>query len=70
MDATIHAPLRANPYFSGARISAIPMPEFVALAYDSGKAPDGLRAVLLATLRSKRVDQDEWAIIKRHSHIR
>lgn len=69
IDPTCGLAFRTNSRFSGAELSSIQMPEFVALVYDSGKASDGKRAVLLATLDVERVDSEKWALVKRHSGI-
>ncbi|MDR3709499.1 MAG: hypothetical protein P4L33_14455 [Capsulimonadaceae bacterium] len=69
IDPTSNKPFVTNPYYSNAKLAAIPIPNLTALVYDSGKAPDGLRADLLATLRVRRVSPDEWEVIKRQSHI-
>jgi hypothetical protein len=69
VDHTDNEELLTNPYYSKAKLGAIPVPGNVALAYDCGKSPLG-RAVLFADFRVKVIDQAHWEIIKRYSHIK
>jgi hypothetical protein len=62
-------PFKANPLFSGRKLAHLRNRHKAVLFYQAVPAEDGLRAVLLVSGRTRRVDEKSWRYLKEISEL-